>query len=621
MKNGYYLSIYTCINELSYFYKIPLRHDHNMALWKVEKETVSLVHFWEFERITGIKKHDRSFCSLEDAKRFINGCLSRYGLTLDDMIEVWGTPGLSTEGEHYINKSEICLHSMYHLYSSLLSNTDNVKSENIIALALDAGPDNVEEKDAFFKCFYGGACVKDGVINMFSINSPACMWAQMSSATGLEEGTLMALGSATTTKLTDESMFRIDFSIKNIQDTYRSGKYISNLLEYVNQLSEKNLGCEITDWDSNFNLFENRVSIAVKVLQRQSVNLVINQIEDIVHRYEMDTQDTILCMSGGYALNCPTNTALMKYFNFKGFMAVPCVSDCGISLGMGLFYFMRKKSNFNFRFDSAFYGNDDLEISNALIEYSHYISNVTEFNKRIFVEDVMLEPIVWFYENAEIGPRALGHRSILGDPRKEEVKDKLNDIKLRQWWRPVAPMIMEEHLEEWFEDEYESKYMLMTHKIREDKRDRVPSIVHIDGTARVQTVSQNNKEIYELIKIFYENTGIPILCNTSLNDKGEPIIDSVSQMFNFVLRKHIKVAYVNGIRIEFKNFETYKESSPKKRYEWYINTVDEKDINPYMLTKDEIEYYVYNPQLYVYDIKQYDDVKQLKAIIKQLSGK
>lgn len=150
-------------------------------------------------------------------------------------------------------------------------------------------------------------------------------------------------------------------------------------------------------------------------------------------------------------------------------------------------------------------------------------------------------PIVWYDGQSESGPRALGHRSIIADPRSIRNKDLINLYKQRQWWRPVAPIILEDFLEEWFENAYPSPYMLNNFVIRQEKKELVPAILHLDLTARVQTINQESDEaLYHVIQNFYERTGIPIVCNTSLNDRGEPIIETVEQAFNFALRKKLR---------------------------------------------------------------------------------
>ena len=133
----------------------------------------------------------------------------------------------------------------------------------------------------------------------------------------------------------------------------------------------------------------------------------------------------------------------------------------------------------------------------------------------------------WFQGRSEFGPRSLGNRSILADPRKPEMKDILNSrVKHRQSFRPFAPIVLEERANEIFEGPGDSPFMLMAKHVRPEWKDRIAAIVHVDGTARVQTIRQEDNEVlYRLIKEFEAITGVPVLLNTSFNVKGEPIVE------------------------------------------------------------------------------------------------
>lgn len=427
----------------------------------------------------------------------------------------------------------------------------------------------------------------------------------------------MALATASKAKLM-KNEFEIDFTIKKIADTYKASSYINKLYSYVKSLSKDDIGCKVAEWDDAFSQEENCISMAAKILQEESVRLVKREITQIINKYGLNPKELILSISGGYGLNCPTNTELMNHYGFKDFCAIPCISDCGISLGIGLYYFYNNVENLEFNFKNAYYGNNDNNFEEITQKYKKFIKNIELFNDETFVQDIIDQPIVWFYGNAEIGPRALGHRSILGDPRNVKTKELLNEIKQRQWWRPVAPIIMKDKVDEWFYEGYNSEYMLMTYNVKKEKENDITSILHIDGTARVQTVSEENAQLFHLLNIFYDKTGIPIICNTSLNDKGEPIIDSIVQLINFVLRKKIKIAYINGKRVEFYNFSEYKEKLPEARFNWYDIDICEKDINPFQLSEDEVEFYVYNPQLHLFDLTIEKDAFEVKNIIKRI---
>jgi carbamoyltransferase len=136
--------------------------------------------------------------------------------------------------------------------------------------------------------------------------------------------------------------------------------------------------------------------------------------------------------------------------------------------------------------------------------------------------------VVGFFDGgSEFGPRALGQRSILADPRQRRTHDYLNEhVKHRQWFRPYAPAVLLEHVSEWFALDTPSPHMLLVADVHEDKRERVPAIVHADGTARVQTVAPDSGAFRRVIEHFHELTGVPIVLNTSFNDHGEPIVET-----------------------------------------------------------------------------------------------
>jgi len=139
----------------------------------------------------------------------------------------------------------------------------------------------------------------------------------------------------------------------------------------------------------------------------------------------------------------------------------------------------------------------------------------------------------WFQGRSEFGPRALGNRSILADPRSPTMRDRINnDIKKREWFRPFAPIVLAEHAAEWFDFDRESPFMLFTAQVRDP--DKVPAISHVDGSARLQTITQaSNGPIYDLIRRFHGRTGVPMLLNTSLNGGGEPLVETPEDAIRF----------------------------------------------------------------------------------------
>lgn len=144
------------------------------------------------------------------------------------------------------------------------------------------------------------------------------------------------------------------------------------------------------------------------------------------------------------------------------------------------------------------------------------------------------EIVGWFQGGSEIGPRALGHRSILADPRDPEMKDRLNHrVKFREGFRPFAPAVLWEHQQEYFDLDVPTPYMLIVADIFPEKQSVIPAVTHVDGTGRLQTVMREiNDRFYDLISEFYQITGVPVVLNTSFNVKGEPIVETPTDALN-----------------------------------------------------------------------------------------
>ena len=150
---------------------------------------------------------------------------------------------------------------------------------------------------------------------------------------------------------------------------------------------------------------------------------------------------------------------------------------------------------------------------------------------------------------AEYGPRALGNRSILADPRDPLIKDKVNMIKQRELFRPFAPVIMADHASKWFDMDFESPYMQYTVKCL--KPDKVPAVVHLDGTSRVQTVTmEQHPGLYRVLNKFYLQTGVPMLLNTSLNIKGQPLLNDKNDIIRWENQYNFKILIGNEVNID-----------------------------------------------------------------------
>jgi carbamoyltransferase len=244
------------------------------------------------------------------------------------------------------------------------------------------------------------------------------------------------------------------------------------------------------------------------------------------------TDSDRLAVAGGVGLNCVANAKILEHTPFREIYVFPNAGDRGLSVGAALYgYHVMMEGHERHPLAHDYLGPTaaESEIVDAL-----RASPDTTFRKSadIAAECATLvasgDIIGWVQGGAEFGPRALGHRSILADPRTTASKERLDrDIKRREWFRPYAPSVLAEHADEYFEMLGPSPYMLLAVNTRPEVRDKVPGIVHVDGSARVQTVERAVEPLYHrLISKFHEITGVPLVLNTSFNGYGEPMVES-----------------------------------------------------------------------------------------------
>ena len=270
-----------------------------------------------------------------------------------------------------------------------------------------------------------------------------------------------------------------------------------------------------------------------------------------------------LCLAGGVALNCVANGKILKEKIFDNIWIQPAAGDAGGSLGAALALWHIEQNNprvvnLNDNMQGSYLGPEytQKEIQNELdsIGAVYQIKNEEDLLNQTANDLSMGEAIGWFQGRMEFGPRALGNRSILGDPRSSEMQKNLNlKVKYRESFRPFAPSILKEDLDEWFDIHVDSPYMLMVANINKDKtinmtedqkklfgidklnikRSEIPAVTHVDYSARIQSVhKETNEKYYKLIKKFKEKTNCPVIVNTSFNVRGEPIVSTPSDAFN-----------------------------------------------------------------------------------------
>lgn len=272
-----------------------------------------------------------------------------------------------------------------------------------------------------------------------------------------------------------------------------------------------------------------------------------------------------LCLSGGVTLNCPANTRIASEGPFKAVFAEPNCDDGGLAAGAALYLshhlldipVARGKTrplppcltdHLPHPFASVPGASSErilaaLEGNRARFRWRHS-ADAAEEAAQALADNCL---VGWVQGPSEVGPRALGRRSLLADPRAGDNWKRVNAVKTREWWRPFAPAVLESAAAEWFDGPLPSPYMLFTARVRHGG---LPAITHVDGTARVQTVADNDRPFADLLRAFQRRTGIPIVLNTSLNGRGEPIVETPEEALDLLSRGTMDVLFLGSFRVE-----------------------------------------------------------------------
>jgi carbamoyltransferase len=256
-----------------------------------------------------------------------------------------------------------------------------------------------------------------------------------------------------------------------------------------------------------------------------------------------------LCFSGGVALNCVANTRLAEETDFEEIFVPPCPGDDGISVGCAL-YGASLNGGVEAVTNPAYLGRD----------YAHEPQAMEELGlERCFQDQELYETVArelasgavvaWYEGGAELGPRALGHRSFLADPRRVDLRERLNaEIKRREGFRPFAPVVLREAVSDYFVESNPSYFMSFVAEVRQEKRAIIPAVTHVDGSARYQVLrEQDNPTLFKLIQAFAKVTGIPMLLNTSFNRAGEPLVETPVDAARCVVASTADYLVVNHI--------------------------------------------------------------------------
>ncbi len=333
----------------------------------------------------------------------------------------------------------------------------------------------------------------------------------------------------------------------------------------------------------------------------RSIQLVIEQIIlklciSLSKEYKIKN----LCLAGGVALNCVANGKILESEIFENIWVQPASGDAGGSLGGALAYWYmaldsKRDTEIGDTMKGSYLGpsykNTDIEKELIYLKAKYHVMNNEDLVQQT-AKDLNHQKIIgWFQGRMEFGPRALGNRSIIADPRSSEMQKKLNlKIKYRESFRPFAPSILREHLEDWFELNVDSPYMLLVSQTNKNiniemtdkqkklfgidklniQRSTIPAITHVDYTARVQTVHhETNRIFYELISEFYDLTGCPVVVNTSFNVRGEPIVNSPTDAYRCFMGTEMDILVIG-------NYYLVKNEQDKANHKNYEH-IFEKD--------------------------------------------
>ena len=326
----------------------------------------------------------------------------------------------------------------------------------------------------------------------------------------------------------------------------------------------------------NEKLTQFHMDIAASI-QKVTEDIMINLSKSLRKEYNIKN----LCLAGGVALNCVANGKILTAKIFDNIWVQPAAGDAGGSLGAALALWHldqgnERKINFNDEMKGSYLGpeftqnqiEEELKSIGAIYETVNYEKLINLTSEHLSKE----KAIGWFQGRMEFGPRALGGRSILGDPRSEKMQKNLNlKVKYRESFRPFAPSILKEDLSNWFNLNVDSPYMLLVAEIKSDKkiemteeqkllfgidklnikRSEIPAVTHVDYSARIQTVTQkNNKPYYDLISKFKEITGCPVIVNTSFNVRGEPIVNTPTDAFNCFMGTELDYLVIGNCILE-----------------------------------------------------------------------
>lgn len=330
--------------------------------------------------------------------------------------------------------------------------------------------------------------------------------------------------------------------------SYPAGAYIDQIRQPY--LQQKN---NPKDWHNNPELLTEVEKNLAWRIQNDTQNLVSHMIEKSVELTGI--KEVVIC--GGYGLNCVANYFFAKKFPDVKFYFEPISNDGGTSIGIAKISWHQKQQDSNIRPQKSLYHGPEYDITDILdvIKENEHLGKIQ--TKSVSYSDIAQliadrNIVSMFQGRSEAGPRALGNRSILYDPRDPNGKDHVNVVKGREWFRPFAGTVLVEDANDWFDlAGYEqSPFMMMAVNVAADKIKTIPCVTHVDDTCRVQTLSKDqNEHYYNLISAFKDITDVPVLFNTSFNLAGDPLVESIDDALDTLYRSKLKYLYLPELKL------------------------------------------------------------------------
>lgn len=356
----------------------------------------------------------------------------------------------------------------------------------------------------------------------------------------------------------DDGSIRLD--LRYFSHTYSTTRSISARWERLFGQPQRHSESELTDFHRDI------AHSGQKIVEEIMVKMATH-----VHK---ETGLDNLCIAGGVGLNCVANWRILQESGFKEIYIQPAAGDSGGALGTAFYIYNSVLKNPRcFTMDHAFWGpsfeSDEIRVAldRAGAEYET-IENEDELLEQTARMIADGKVVAWFQGRLEFGPRALGARSLLADPRSEKMKDVINaKVKFREAFRPFAPAVLKEHAHEYFEmpEGMDAPFMLLVPKVREEKRRIIPAVTHEDGTGRVQTVTEEQHgRYYRVIRAFGRLTGVPIVINTSFNVRGEPIVCTPGDAYNTFVKTGIDVLVIGNHVVTKKPSEVDYEAGMRR---------------------------------------------------------